>query len=110
MSSQPFRWRTVLEVGVISIVIYIVVGAPGLLVSLRGDSSIEKDVPVSEPKVESLVYPDKNLECDKHAFDIHMFSSSPLVIYIDGFLGQQEADHLVHIRYSTSQLSKAQQS
>ena len=99
MSGQSFRWRTVLEVAVISVVIYVFLGTPGLPSQLRGTSSTGRDVPIARAKVESLVYPDKDLKCLRHDFDIHLFSASPLVIYIDGFLSDKEADHLVDIRH-----------
>ena len=102
MSSRSFRWRTVLEVAVISIVIYVFLGTPGLPSSSKSESSIEKDVPVARAKTESLVYPDKNLKCPQHNFDIHVFSTSPLVVYIDGFVSDSEAEHLVDIRFEAS--------
>jgi prolyl 4-hydroxylase len=100
MSSQPasFRWRTIVEVTVISIVIYVFLGTPGLPSSSTNESQVYNDVPVARAKVESLVYPDKDLRCPKHEFDVHIFSTSPLVVYIDGFLNEAEADHLVEIR------------
>ena len=101
MSSQPasFRWRTIVEVAVISIVIYVFLGTPGLPSSSTSESKAQNDVPVARAKAESLVYPDKDLRCPKHEFDVHIFSTSPLVVYIDGFLSEAEADHLVEIRY-----------
>ena len=105
MSSQPFRWRTVVEFAVISVVIYVLIGTPGLPNSLPSSSSDEKDVPIARAKVESLVYTDENLQCSEHAFDVHIFSQSPLVIYIDGFVSEGEARHLVDIRYATSYAS-----
>ena len=99
MSNQSFRWRTVLEVAAISVVIYAFIGAPGLPGLFRGGSSKEQDVPVARAKIESLVYPDKNLKCPRRDYDIHVFSTSPLILYIDGFLGEAEAQHLVDIRY-----------
>lgn len=99
MSNQPFRWRTVVEVAVIAVVIYVLVGAPGLSTSLQGDSSPAQKVPVAKAKVESLVYPDKDLKCPEHEFRIHIFSTSPLVVYVDDFVSEAEARHLVDTRY-----------
>ena len=101
MSTKSFRWRTVLEVAVISIIIYIFLGTPGLPGSSSESKSAsnQKDVPLhARAKIESLVYPEKGLKCPKHEFDIHVFSASPLVIYVDGFLSAEEAEHLVDIR------------
>ena len=101
MSSQPasFRWRTIVEVAVISVIIYLFLGTPGLPSSSTSESKGQNDVPLGRAKVESLVYPDKDLRCQKNEFDIHIFSTSPLVIYLDGFLSEAEADHLIDIRY-----------
>lgn len=103
-SSQGFRWRTVAEVGLISAVIYVLLGAPGLPASLKTTSSIEQELPVVHAKVENLVYPNKDLRCPEHKYDIHVFSTTPLIIYIDGFLSSSEAEHLVEIRFATSEL------
>jgi prolyl 4-hydroxylase len=100
MSNLPFRWRTIFEVAVISAVIYVVIGTPGLPASFKPSfSSTEQDVPVARAKAESLVYPSKHLQCPRHDFDVHFFSTDPLVMYIDGFLSESEAEHLVDIRY-----------
>ena len=99
MASQSFRWRTITEVAVISIVIYVIIGAPGLPASFNSSSADREDVPVARAKVETLVYPNKDLKCPRHDFDIHVFSTSPLIIYIDGFLRESEAQHLIDIRY-----------
>lgn len=101
-SQQSFRWRTIVEVAVISIVIYVFLGTPGLRSSTSSstsESAAHGDVPIARAKVESLVYPDKDLKCPKHDFDVHIFSSSPLVIYLDGFLSEEEAQHFIDIRY-----------
>lgn len=98
-ANQPsFRWRTVLEVTFIVSVIYVFLGAPGLNNVL---TSGKKDV-IPAPKIhlrpDSLVYPDLDLDCSKHKYDVHIFSASPLIIYIDGFLSGEEADALVELR------------
>ncbi|KAK5165952.1 uncharacterized protein LTR77_008876 [Saxophila tyrrhenica] len=98
MSDKPFRWRTIVEVAAISIVIYIVLGAPGLKTPSHIESTSEQDVPIARARAESLVYPDwKDLKCSKHGVDMHIFSTQPLVIYIDGFLSGDEVEHLVDI-------------
>ena len=95
------RWRTVIEVAVISIVIYVALGAPGLPVGLlQSTTPIEKNVPVARAKTESLVYPDKGLRCSRHDVDVHLLSSSPLVLYLDGFMSDCEAQHFIDIRYA----------
>nr|POE88156.1 prolyl 4-hydroxylase 1 [Quercus suber] len=107
---QSFRWRTVLEVAVIAAVIYMVLGAPGLSSTEVGESSSphdEKDVPTSKAKIESLVFPRTDLQCPKPQFDVHVFSTSPLVLYIDNFVTEAEADHLVDMRWQISTVFNA---
>ena len=100
--NATFRWRTVLEVAAIAGVIYFFLGTPGLQGSLTAQSSsFEKDVPVSKASSDELVYPDPSLECGRHEYEVHVFSTSPLVVYIDGFLSENEAQHLIDLRYAS---------
>ena len=55
------------------------------------------EVPILD--AEKLVFPEKDLSCPTHSFETHILSTEPLVVYISGFLSEQEADHLVEIRY-----------
>lgn len=47
---------------------------------------------------EKLVFPEKDLLCPEHTFQTHYLSTDPLLVYIPGFLSEEEADHLVKIR------------
>jgi len=100
-SSRPpaaFRWRSILEVAAVAAIIYVFLGTPGLeKVFPSGGKKI--DTPKARPKIESLVYPEKDLQCASHGYEVHVFSTRPLVIYIDGFLSDEEAGHLVEIRW-----------
>lgn len=102
---QEFRWRTIVEVAVLAAAIYAFLGAPGLdgrsLLS-SSPGSRKAETPKPRGKIESLVYPSKDLKCPEHIYDIHIFSTSPLIIYVDGFLSNEEADHLVDIRSVTN--------
>lgn len=99
-SSQPaFRWRTILELTVISSVVYFFLGAPGLSVLFAsGPNNVVAAPKMQLLKPNSLVYPDLNLECAQHNYEVHLFSAKPLVIYIDGFLTGEEADALIELR------------
>lgn len=98
-NDSGFRWRTVAEVGLVSAVIYFLLGTPGLPSNLIfSSSSTDKTVSTSQVKVESLVYPEKNIECKSHNYDIHVLSTAPLIIYIDGFLSNDESEHLIDMR------------
>jgi prolyl 4-hydroxylase len=93
-----FRWRTVLELAAIVSVIYIFLGAPGLSGSLTSGEKKYVVKPKPHIRPESLVYPDADLECPEHGYDVHIYSAKPLVIYIDNFLSHEEADALVDLR------------
>ncbi|KAK4949512.1 hypothetical protein LTR10_012130 [Elasticomyces elasticus] len=101
---ESLRWRTPVEIGLIAAVIYVLLGAPGLPTWIWPDST-----PVHEAspraKIESLVNPSKGLQCPKHTYDVHVFSATPLIIYIDGFLSDEEAHHLVDLSATKWQTS-----
>jgi hypothetical protein len=98
-ATQPsFRWRTILEVTVIASVIYFFIGAPGLSDVLSSGKKGVVPAPKIHLKPDSLVYPDLDLDCAKHTYDVHIFSAKPLIVYIDGFLTESEADALVELR------------
>jgi prolyl 4-hydroxylase len=95
MAGASRTYRTALEISIISIVIHILLGTPGLELFTRDTSS---SLPRSPAKVDNLVYPRKDLHCPRHSYTTHIFATSPLVIYIDNFLSDEEADHLVALR------------
>ncbi|KAL1297094.1 hypothetical protein AAFC00_004677 [Neodothiora populina] len=98
MASDGIKPRTILEYVAILGVLYFFLGGQFSGV-LQGQSSEEYDepFPVSQEKIESLVYPDANLKCHHPNFDVHIFSSSPLIIYIESFLSEEEKDRLMKI-------------
>lgn len=54
---------------------------------------------MSPQKLDSLVIPDANLTCEEHAFrSVHVLSREPLVVYIEGFLGDEESTEVVQSR------------
>lgn len=108
MANESRLYRTALEMAIISMVIYILVGAPGIS-SLSSSSSHDNSDSNSatsglfsnsdkKVKIEHLVYPSKNLTCPKHDYTTHIFSTSPLVIYIEDFLSAEEVEHLIALR------------
>lgn len=50
-------------------------------------------------KTDSLVIPDPNVVCEPHGYNIRILSQEPLVVYVENFLSQEEADHLVDVSY-----------
>lgn len=108
MANESRIYRTALEMAIISMVIYILVGAPGIssLSSSSSHDNSDSDSATSglfsnsdkKVKIEHLVYPSKNLTCPKHDYTTHIFSTSPLVIYIEDFLSAEEVEHLIALR------------
>ncbi|TKX18207.1 2OG-Fe(II) oxygenase-like protein 8 [Elsinoe australis] len=49
----------------------------------------------SVDKTQSLVFPDGELVCPQHNFDVHIFSVAPLIIHVSNFVTQEEARHLI---------------
>ena len=95
-----FQWRTLLELATIVSVIYIFLGAPGLSGGSFTSGGERKDIVKPKPHIrpDALVYPDADLQCPEHGYDVHIYSAKPLVIYIDNFLSHAEADALVDLR------------
>lgn len=51
-----------------------------------------------DPNLLSLISPDEVLNCSSHSYNVHIFSRAPLVIYIESFLSDDEASHMVRER------------
>jgi prolyl 4-hydroxylase len=84
-------------------VLYILAGAPlqSLFTSntstYAGNSG--RDGNGAQKKLENLVVPENGLACKEHAYKgIHVLNREPLVVYIEGFLSDDEADHVVGLR------------
>lgn len=91
--------RTVFEWAAILAVLALFFGGTQLQSFFQTTNHDREDAPVSQDKIESLVYPDKNLQCPSHDYgDIHIFSRSPLIIYIPNFISDEESQHLIDLR------------
>jgi len=40
-------------------------------------------------------------ECKHPNYKVHLFSKSPLVIYLEGFLTKEEREHMLEVAYAT---------
>jgi prolyl 4-hydroxylase len=49
---------------------------------------------------------DEPLQCPPHSYTAHILSLSPLIIYIENFLSEDESAHLLRVRYSSPSTSK----
>jgi hypothetical protein len=103
--SSSFSVSSVLQYTLFAVVLYVLAGAP--LSSVFGGSYSGEQgsgaADTSVEKLENLVIPEKNLSCAEHAYKgVHVLSREPLVLYIDGFLGEGEARHVVGARFVES--------
>ncbi|KAF1998069.1 hypothetical protein P154DRAFT_622046 [Amniculicola lignicola CBS 123094] len=93
---------SVLQYTALAVLAYVLAGAPFLAVftgstaKLGGRSERKKEVH-SFDRGEGLVVPERNLSCKKHTYNTHVFSRDPLVVYIEGFLSDEEASHVVEM-------------
>ncbi|KAF1945382.1 hypothetical protein EJ02DRAFT_509603 [Clathrospora elynae] len=111
-SSLPRSLGSIIQYAVLAVLAYILAGAP-LLSMLTGDSSFSSSSLLSSSypsnvgakarhgavdagKLDSLVIPEKNLSCAEHGYKgVYVLSREPLVVYIEGFLGEGEGEEVV---------------
>lgn len=113
-ASSTLSISTLFQYSVFGIVLYLLAGAP--LNSVLGFGTSPSDASYSssnygsaktgdaqvigQEKINSLVVPEKNLQCggEKGFKGVHVLSREPLVVYIEGFLSEEESEHLVKLR------------
>ena len=90
--------RTALEYTAIITVLIAFFGGSKIqsLLQLSTNDSRENAL-VSQDKLDSIVYPDPELQCPDHPLDIHIFSRAPLIIYIPNFISGSESQHLIDL-------------
>jgi prolyl 4-hydroxylase len=66
-----------------------------------GDYDDGQALPELNTTDDSFISPEDGvpLTCPGDDYRVHIFSRAPLLIYIENFLSDQEADHLVAVRY-----------
>jgi len=100
---MALKLSTIIEYLLLSSVAYIFVLSPLLrtyfpsLVLVDQESHYQ-----SFEKTDSLIIPDPNLSCVPHTYKVRILSRDPLVVYIEGFLSQEEAQHLLDVSYVTT--------
>nr|OQO21579.1 hypothetical protein B0A51_13337 [Rachicladosporium sp. CCFEE 5018] len=106
-SQQPYNWRTSIELVLAALVLYIIIGAPGLGATALSRYVADKPSTKTTGHVSNstLVTPSPDLQCVEHKYQAHVYSTRPLIIYIDGFLNKSEARHLVDASTSRWQTS-----
>lgn len=108
MRSSSFSVFTVVQYAFLTLLAYIFAGAPLQQILFSSTKSAaqygtqgEGVSGMSPQKLDSLVFPDANLTCKEHGFGgVHVLSREPLVIYIEKFLDEDEANEVVDLRYA----------
>lgn len=106
-STLSFSLSSLLQYAFLGVVAYILVGAP--LVSLFNFSGSEYSYSTSTSdgsaggsvgdKLDSLIIPEANLDCEEHGYKgVYVLSREPLVVYIEGFLSEEECEGVVRLR------------
>jgi prolyl 4-hydroxylase len=105
-SSFPISVTTFIQYSFLAALAYVLAGAP-LLSIFKPDSgssylsrgATARGGSVDVGKLYNLVIPEKNLQCKEHGYKgVYLLSREPLVVYIDGFLGNGEGDEVVKLR------------
>lgn len=110
MSSRSFPIASILQYTVLAILGYVLAGAPFLSFvtgptyeGRKARASLGRPSPLSHDKAAGLVIPERNLSCTEHTYKgLHVLSRDPLVVYVEGFLREDEVHHVVNIRYAIS--------
>jgi len=105
MPTSGITLRTGLEYAAILGIIIVFFGGSTLKSFFETSDSNEQTyhshAPVTQDRLDTLVYPDRHLQCpNNHELPlskIHIFSRSPLIIYIPNFISASEASHLVDL-------------
>ena len=99
------------QYGFLAALAYILAGAPlsSLLTSnVGGDAVSSNSVGARgggdvKANLENLVIPERNLSCAAHTYKgVYVLSREPLVVYIEGFVGEEEGKEVVALRYVCS--------
>jgi prolyl 4-hydroxylase len=94
---------SLLQYALLALVAYVLAGAPLLTLLSGGGTSGRRDAVNSGNAslvLEMLAIPQPGLRCEEHKFTgVHVLRTEPLVVYIEGFLSEEEAREIVNVRY-----------
>lgn len=100
-SSSLFSASSLVQYAFFAVMLYFLAGAPLSSVVSESYSGSAASVGVTQEKIDSLVVPERDLVCGEHQYKgVHILHREPLVLYIEGFLSDEEARHVVQIRYA----------
>lgn len=102
-SSLSFSFSSLLQYALLGVVAYVLIGAPLLsLVNFSGSEyshSTNTAVGSVGDTLDSLVIPEANLSCEEHSYKgVYVMNREPLVVYIEGFLSEDESEGVVRVR------------
>jgi prolyl 4-hydroxylase len=102
---MAFKPSSIIEYAIIAVPLYLFAISP-LLRSLFPTSSTNSAASYqSFEKTDKLIIPDDSLQCPPHQYTTYIGHHEPLVIYIENFLSDAEADHLVQLAEKSYQKS-----
>jgi prolyl 4-hydroxylase len=99
-SPSSLSFSSLVQYALVAALVYVLAGAPlsSLISELYYGGEVQS--PVHIGVLENLAIPEANLSCSEHAFKgIYVLNREPLVVYIEGFLSEEEAEHVVSVRY-----------
>lgn len=104
MHASSLSLAAVFQYAFCAIVVYVLAGAPLQAVFTASDgagsSSGVREGLIAQEKLDSLVIPERNLRCAEHGYKgVYIVSREPLVVYIEGFLSEEETEEVVSKRY-----------
>lgn len=102
-SSLPLSFSAILQYALIAGVAYVLAGAPLLSAITSYSGTTPRDANAgstsSLDKLDSLAIPEVDLSCPEHSHQgVFVLSRDPLVVYIEGFLSDVEAEEIVKLR------------
>ena len=109
--SSSLSITSFVQYGFLAALAYILAGAPlsSLLTSNAGGDAVSSSSAGArgggdvKANLENLVIPERNLSCAAHTYKgVYVLSREPLVVYIEGFVGEEEGKEVVALRYVCS--------
>jgi prolyl 4-hydroxylase len=101
-SSSSLSFSSLIQYAFMAAVVFVLAGAPlsSLISELYSGGASEVESPAHFRKLDNLAIPEANLSCSQHAFKgVYVLNREPLVVYIEGFLSDKEAKHVIGVRY-----------
>ena len=97
LSAMPFASGTILQYTFLAVFGYILAGAPFLSLLAGPSGGVVNHF--SFDQADNLVVPEPDLNCEEYGYKVHLLVREPLVAYIEGFLTNEEAEHVVKMRW-----------